>query len=195
MLTVDDVVKDFDAICNRVDHDGKPQPPFVPTITLNIVDLGWHQKEFALRRSFAYTVVAPDESRVLGCVYLNPSETHDVRVKLWVRNDAYADGLDTLLEAAVRRMGRYALAVRARELRRARPVSTSRTTRSATSAVMSAEPTPVGMHLDDVGRRQLDARGDLAHRPEKVDRVMPPGSGVPVPGANAGSSTSTSTVR
>jgi len=102
MLTVDDVVKDFDAINNRVDHEGAPQPPFVETITMNLVDLGWHQKEFALRRSFAYTVVAPDESRVLGCVYLNPSETHDVRVKLWVRNDAYAEGLDPLLEAAVR---------------------------------------------------------------------------------------------
>jgi len=102
MLTVDDVVDDFDAICNRVDHEGTPQPPFVPTVAQNLVDLGWHQKEFALRRSFAYTVVEPDESRVLGCVYLNPSETDDVRVKLWVRSDAYADGLDAVLEAAVR---------------------------------------------------------------------------------------------
>ena len=40
MLTVDDVVKDFDAICNRVDHEGTPQPPFVPTIAQNLVDLG-----------------------------------------------------------------------------------------------------------------------------------------------------------
>ena len=85
MLTVDDVVKDFDAICDRVDHEGAAQPPFVPTIRENLVDLGWHQKEFMLRRSFAYTVVEPDESRVIGCVYLNPSDTHDVRVKLWVR--------------------------------------------------------------------------------------------------------------
>ena len=102
MLTVDDVVKDFDAICNRVDHEGRPRPPFVPTVALNLVDLGWHQKEFALRRSFAYTVVAPDESEVLGCVYLNPSETHDVRVSLWVRTSAYAAGLDPVLEDAVR---------------------------------------------------------------------------------------------
>lgn len=39
---------------------------------------------------------------MLGCVYLNPSETHDVKVSLWVRNDAFADGLDSILEAAVR---------------------------------------------------------------------------------------------
>ena len=77
MLTVDDVVADFDALCSRVDRDGKPQPPFVATVRENLVDLRWHQKEFELRRSFAYTVVAPDESEVLGCVYLYPSGTHD----------------------------------------------------------------------------------------------------------------------
>jgi hypothetical protein len=102
MLTVDDVVKDFDAIQSRVDHHGEPQLPFAETIAANLVDLGWHQKEFKLRRSFAYTVVALDESEVLGCVYLNPSETHDARVSLWVRASAFADGLDPALEEAVR---------------------------------------------------------------------------------------------
>jgi hypothetical protein len=101
-LTVDDVVKDFDAICARVDHRGAPRPAFVPTIALNLVDLGWHQKEFELRRSFAYTVVSPDESEVLGCVYLNPSETHDACVRLWVRKSAWDEGLDPVLEATVR---------------------------------------------------------------------------------------------
>ena len=102
MLSIDDVVKDFDAICDRVDKEGLAQPPFVPTVAENLVDLGWHQKEFQLRRSFAYTVVAPDESQVLGCVYLNPSETHDARVNMWVRRTAWEDGLDPVLEAAVR---------------------------------------------------------------------------------------------
>lgn len=102
MLSVDDVVKDFDAICDRVDREGRPQPPFVPTVAENLVDLGWHQKEFELRRSFAHTVVAPDESQVLGCVYLNPSETHDARVRMWVRRSALDEGLDPQLEAAVR---------------------------------------------------------------------------------------------
>jgi hypothetical protein len=102
MLTVDDVVKDFDAICSRVDSAGSAQPPFAETVRENLVDLGWHQKEFELRRSFAYTVVAPDESHVLGCVYVNPSETHDAGVRLWVRRSAWDDGLDPLLEAAVR---------------------------------------------------------------------------------------------
>lgn len=102
MLTVDDVVKDFDAICDRVDHQGNPKPPFVETVAENLIDLGWHQREFGLRRSFAYTIVAPDESRVIGCAYIDPSDTHDARVWMWVRRDAYADGLDPVVEAALR---------------------------------------------------------------------------------------------
>jgi hypothetical protein len=102
MLTIDDVVKDFDAVCDRVGADGSPKPPFVSTVAENLVDLGWHQKEFELRRSFAYTVVAPDESQVLGCVYINPSETHDARVWMWVRRSAWEEGLDPLLEEALR---------------------------------------------------------------------------------------------
>ena len=102
MLTVDDVVKDFDAICDRVDHHGNPRPPFVETVAENLIDLGWHQREFGLRRSFAYTIVALDESRVIGCAYVDPSETHDARVWMWVRRDAYEDGLDPVVEAAVR---------------------------------------------------------------------------------------------
>jgi len=102
MLTVDDAVKDFDAICDRVDRHGSPRPPFVESVAENLVDLGWHQREFQLRRSFAYTVVAPDESRVLGCAYIDPSETHDARVWMWVRRGAWEDGLDPILEAAVR---------------------------------------------------------------------------------------------
>jgi hypothetical protein len=77
-LTVNDVVKDFEAINARVAPDGRDDPWTETTLEEKLVDLGWHQKEFELRRSFAYTVVAPDESRVLGCVYLYPSEADEV---------------------------------------------------------------------------------------------------------------------
>jgi hypothetical protein len=101
-LTVNDVVKDFEAINARVAPDGSDDPWSETTLEENLVDLGWHQKEFELQRSFAYTIVAPDESRVLGCAYVNPSETHDARVRMWVRRDAYDDGLDPVVEAALR---------------------------------------------------------------------------------------------
>jgi hypothetical protein len=35
-------------------------------------------------------------------VYVDPSETHDARVWMWVRRSAWEDGLDSQLEAAVR---------------------------------------------------------------------------------------------
>jgi hypothetical protein len=101
-LTIHDVDKDLDAIHERVLPDGTPDPWLDTTRDENLVDLGWHQKEFELRRSFTYTVVAPDESRVLGCVYLYPHEEADVEVSMWVRGDAWSEGLDPLLEQAVR---------------------------------------------------------------------------------------------
>jgi hypothetical protein len=102
MLSVDDVVRDFDAINDRVNPAGERQPPFVETVRENLIDLGWHEKEFLVRRSFAYTMVAPDESRVLGCVYVEPSDTHDAKVWMWVRQSAWDDGLDPVLETTVR---------------------------------------------------------------------------------------------
>jgi hypothetical protein len=101
MLSVRDVVPDFEAIHERVDADGSLRGAPGQTLEQNRVDLGWHEKEFQLRRSFAYTV-APDESRVLGRVYLDPSEGADVEVHLWVRRDAWEAGLDPELEHTVR---------------------------------------------------------------------------------------------
>lgn len=102
MLTIHDVDKDLEAIHERVLKDGTPDPWLETTRDENLVDLGWHQKEFEWRRSFAYTVVAPDESRVLGCVYLYPDDELDVDVRMWVRRDAWENGLDPELEQAVK---------------------------------------------------------------------------------------------
>jgi hypothetical protein len=101
-LTIHDVDKDLEAIHERVLKDGTPDPWLDTTREENLVDLGWHQKEFELRRSFAYTVVTPDEGRVFGCVYLYPHEEADVEVRMWVRRSAWEEGLDPELERAVR---------------------------------------------------------------------------------------------
>jgi hypothetical protein len=102
MLSVRDLVPDFEAMHDRASPDGEHRGAPGLTLEQNLVDLGWHEKEFQLRRSFAYTVVAPDESRVLGCVYLVPSEEADAEVHLWVRRDAWQAGLDEELERTVR---------------------------------------------------------------------------------------------
>jgi len=70
MLSVTDVAKDVAAINQRVRPDGSPDPWSETTFLENLADLGWHEVEYKMRRPFAYTVVRPDESEVIGCVYV-----------------------------------------------------------------------------------------------------------------------------
>ena len=110
MLTVNDVVKDYDAVMTSIDH---LQGVFGPrskwsgkelTLEQDLIDLGWHQKEFQRRSSFAYTVMNKEESQCLGCVYINSSFKidFDAEVYLWVRQSAYENGLDPVLFDAVK---------------------------------------------------------------------------------------------
>jgi len=108
MLTVHDVVKDYDAVMSSVEHLKTIWPasgwPVGLTLEQNLIDLGWHQKEFQTRRSFAYTVVSLDESMVLGCVYLDPSSKrdYDAVAFLWARQSQLENGLEDRLLAAVK---------------------------------------------------------------------------------------------
>jgi len=108
MLTVHDVVKDFDAVITSAEHLKTVWPgskwPDGLTLEQNLIDLGWHQKEFQTRRSFAYTVVTPSEMRVIGCVYIVPThkQGHDAEVYLWARQSELAGGLEDRLYDAVK---------------------------------------------------------------------------------------------
>ena len=108
MLSVEDVAQDFDAVMSSVEHLQNLFPgsdwPLGLTLAENRIDLSWHQKEFQLRRSFAYTVVDPAGARVLGCVYINPTrhQAYDAAVYLWVRADELAGGLESRLLSVVR---------------------------------------------------------------------------------------------
>ena len=109
MLTVHDVVKDYDAVMTSVQHLKTIWPdgtwPEGLTLEQNLIDLGWHQKEFQRRRSFAYTVVTPSELRVTGCVYINPTSKrgYDAVVFLWARESELKGGLEERLYSAVRK--------------------------------------------------------------------------------------------
>ncbi|MBC6440262.1 MAG: GNAT family N-acetyltransferase [Rhodospirillales bacterium] len=111
ILTVNDLIKDYDAVMASVEHlqttfspDGDGTWPEGLTLEEDLIDLGWHQREFTIRSSFAYTMMTPDESRCLGCVYINPTRKrgHDCKVTMWVRADELASGLDDALYDAVR---------------------------------------------------------------------------------------------
>jgi hypothetical protein len=109
MLTIHDLVKDFDAVMASSDRlSGLMDPaddwPLGLTLEEDLIDLAWHQREFTLGHSFAYTMMSPDEAECLGCVYLNPtgSPDHDVQVFYWVRTSALGQGLDERLGTALR---------------------------------------------------------------------------------------------
>ena len=103
MLSIDDVEKDYEAVTSSTERLKKVWPdsgwPAGLTLRQNLIDLGWHEKEFKNRTSFAYTMVAPDESQVLGCVYFYPTDKagYDAEVFLWVRESTVADNLDEAL--------------------------------------------------------------------------------------------------
>jgi hypothetical protein len=110
MLTVNDVVKDYDAVMSSIEHlqDMFPNsgwPAKDLTFEQDLIDLGWHQKEFQNRNSFAYTVVSLDESQVIGCLYINPTKkgAYDTRITMWVRASVVNNGLDTILFDSVKK--------------------------------------------------------------------------------------------
>ena len=108
MLSVDDVEKDYEAVIESREllHTmlGGPWPRLGFTLEKNLSDLEKHQQEFLTRKAFAYTVVSLDETRVLGCVYINPPKTSeaDAVVVMWVRQTEYEKGLDEILFNEVR---------------------------------------------------------------------------------------------
>jgi len=104
MLTVNDVVKDYDAVMSSIDHLKKMYPSSNwPSKDLtreqDLIDLGWHQKEFQMRSSFTYTVVELDESKVIGCIYIFPTNKGDynAEITMWVRSSVLKEGLDSIL--------------------------------------------------------------------------------------------------
>ena len=110
ILTINDVVKDYDAVMSSIDHLRGVFGPSISwpsadlTLEQDLIDLGWHQKEFQIGSSFAYTVMNLDETRCLGCVYVDPSEKagYDAKVILWVRQSEISKGLDEKLFSAVK---------------------------------------------------------------------------------------------
>jgi hypothetical protein len=109
MLSVDDLDKDFEAVVESADRlrglfGPESMWPDGVTLAEDLIDLAWHQREFTIRHSFAYTVMAADESRCLGCMYIFPSERrgYDAKVFYWVRSGPVAEARDAELGQQVR---------------------------------------------------------------------------------------------
>ena len=104
-IAIHDAFKDYDAVMSSRQHLwtrfgaiwGWPAEDM--TLEQNIVDLGWHQKEFELRSSFDYALMTHDETRLLGCVYIDPPDEAgtDADVWFWARSSEIPKGLEEFL--------------------------------------------------------------------------------------------------
>lgn len=76
-------------------------PPVGFTLEDNRIDLRQHYAEFVNHEAFAYTVLAPDRRRCLGCVYLEPcAEADGGQLSYWLVDEAL--GMEsTFLEAVL----------------------------------------------------------------------------------------------
>lgn len=110
-ITIHDAFKDYDAVMSSREHLWRRfgevwgWPADDLTIEQNIVDLGWHQKEFQLRSSFDYAVMSRDDARLLGCVYVDPPHVGgtDADVWFWARASELSSGLEDDLHSFLRR--------------------------------------------------------------------------------------------
>ncbi len=106
MLAASDTQADYEAVMasqarlRAGSPHGWPRVGF--TLEENRADLIRHEQEFHDRVAFAYTMVSPDDSTVLGCVYINPTDPedeHDAQVYMWVRDEYHPALTDALFEA------------------------------------------------------------------------------------------------
>ena len=74
------------------------------TVAQNVQDLERHWNEFEAREGYAYTVLVPDRSRCVGCIYMERVEgqTDSVRLTYWVVESVLDEDLDNhLIESVI----------------------------------------------------------------------------------------------
>jgi hypothetical protein len=74
-------------------------PPETMTYEQDQADLARHEREIRDHLSFNYAVLDAEESRLFGCVYIDPPERvgADADISWWVISDPEAGGLEDIL--------------------------------------------------------------------------------------------------
>jgi len=115
-LRAADVLLDYDAVMSsapdlrRWSQSDWPSDDF--TLAENLADLERHEREHLERTAFTFTVLDPDRTQCLGCVYLKPVSAeaavlcaealHAAEVAFWVRASECARDLDRHLLTTLR---------------------------------------------------------------------------------------------
>jgi RimJ/RimL family protein N-acetyltransferase len=115
-LRTSDAERDYDAVMSSAAElrrcRGSEWPSDDFSLAENLADLERHEREHDEGTAFTYTVLAPDEARCLGCVYIVPvwleaaglceGAAHAACVGFWVRTSEWVNDLDRHLLAALR---------------------------------------------------------------------------------------------
>lgn len=102
-LTITNLIEDYDAVMSSSNHlkglMDESNWPLGLTIEENLIDLGWHQREFTLGHSFTYAVLSRDKKSYLGCCYIYPEEEiiNGIQVFYWIRQSKLREGLEVRL--------------------------------------------------------------------------------------------------
>ena len=99
-------MKDYEAVITSREHlwhrfgEIWAWPATDLSLEQDLIDLARHQSEFQQRTAFAYSVLSPDDARVLGCVYIYPptSDAVDAHVWFWARQSELASKLEQHIE-------------------------------------------------------------------------------------------------
>jgi hypothetical protein len=110
-LGLDRLVVDYEGIVATGAHlDGRLAPPGLLgavsgfSLADDIVELAWHEREFAHRASFAFIALPAGGDRSLGGVYVNPADRGGFEAECysWGRYDPAQPDLDAHLFGAFR---------------------------------------------------------------------------------------------
>ena len=108
LITAADAGKDYEAVMASAERlrflngDGWPLEGF--TVEENREDLARHEEEHKKRLEFTYTIVTPDENKVLGCVYIFRSRSPEFGAEIyyWARTDEWEKGFEKELDPVLR---------------------------------------------------------------------------------------------
>jgi len=104
-----DAELDYPAVMSSIDHikkilGSRSWPTEELTLEEDRKDLARHEGEMVRGEAFVYTVMNPEQTEVLGCVYIFASrwDDYNAEISMWTTEQAFDEGLDELLFANVK---------------------------------------------------------------------------------------------
>ncbi|MDF2575407.1 MAG: family N-acetyltransferase [Agromyces sp.] len=106
-IRADDVDIDYPAVMGsrerlwQIYGESWGWPPATMTYEADRDDLARHEREIAAHETFNYAILDADETRLVGCVYIDPHDTHDAESSWWVVDELVGSSLEKELDAFV----------------------------------------------------------------------------------------------